>query len=427
MSNEASEARGQEAEFIPSHQPGALEAISRAEIDVQISTAKRYPRNIALVKKSMLDIATLDQETAEACFYTIPRGGKSIQGPSVRLAEIALSCFGNIKAGSRVIETNAEGDHPHVIVQSVCLDLQNNVSVSIEKRRRITKKKSKSAPDEDDINLATNACAAIALRDAIFKVVPLALIKPVYEAAKKVAVGDQKTLAERRGKCIDTFAKLGVSKERILASLDKKDVEEIGLEDLGNLIGLFNSIKDGETKIDEAFPDPKFNTQKAPVPDPNDHPPGLEPKAPGTAAAPSNVVQMPAPAAEGLTEEQLEAKAKQEQGELAKKKAEAATAAAKPAEITPAKTEPPKDPAKPKITIPPWNSAEHKPALREKMKEKSLTEAQLCGYLKSAYMVDGCLTIDDVECSAPSLLALVLAKFETIWPKISEQPGKSAQ
>jgi hypothetical protein len=46
----------------------ALTAISRAEIDMQISTAKKYPRNIQRVKTAMLSIATMDQETAEACF-----------------------------------------------------------------------------------------------------------------------------------------------------------------------------------------------------------------------------------------------------------------------------------------------------------------------------------------------------------------------
>ena len=410
-----------DAEYIPRHNPGALESIARAEIDIQISTAKAYPRNIANVKKSMLEIATLDEETAEACFYTLPRGGKSIQGPSIRLAEIAISCFGNIKSATRVIETVPEGEHPYVIVQAVCIDLQNNVAVSMEKRRRITKKKSKPAPDDDDINLATNACAAIALRDAIFKVVPLALVKPVYEAAKKVAVGDQKTLAERRGKCIDTFAKMGVSKARILSLLNKKDIEEIGLDDLGTLIGLFNAIRDGETKIDEAFPDPKFAPQKAPVPGEqggkaaDDHPPGLEPKPP------ANVVQMPA-AGEGMTEEQLEAKAKQEQEAAAAK----AKTVEKSPENPPAKTEPPKEPAK-KITIPPWDSNRDKPLLREKLKGANLTEAQLCQFLKSAYMIEGCMTIEDVEGTAPSRLAQALVKFDAIAPKIAEQPGKSAQ
>src|ERR1700760_4459967 len=107
-------------------EPTALEASARAEIDMQISTAKRYPRMLSKVKSDMLSFATLDEETAAACFYSLPRGDKNIQGPSVRLAEIAVSCYGNLRAGSRAVQTVTTGDSPHVIVQAVCHDLERN-------------------------------------------------------------------------------------------------------------------------------------------------------------------------------------------------------------------------------------------------------------------------------------------------------------
>lgn len=228
---------------------------ARAEIDVQITTAKRYPRTISMVKKKMLEFATLDQETAASCFYKLPRGGKVIEGPSIRLAEIATSCFQNLRVETKVVDTDTTSANPHVTIRAMCFDLENNVAVAVEKRRRIVGKKSKGGvPDEDDINLATNAGSAIALRDAVFKVVPLALVKPVFEQAKRTATGDVKTLSERRGKCVETFSKIGIDQARLLAKLDKKSVEDIGLEDLELLIGLFTAIKDGQANIDEEFP-----------------------------------------------------------------------------------------------------------------------------------------------------------------------------
>ncbi len=233
----------------------AIEAISRAEINQSIATARQYARILPQVKQKMMNFACLDEETAASCFYTLPRGGKNIQGPSVRLAEIAVTCYGNLRAGTRIIETVTTGDSPHVTIQAVAMDLESNVSITIEKRRRIIGKKSAGgAISEDDINLAANAGSAIAFRDAVFKIVPLALVKPVYEQAIKTAVGDAKSLNDRRAKCIDAFAKMGVAKDRIIAKLEKKSVEEIGLEDLETLIGLFTALKDGEVKIDEAFP-----------------------------------------------------------------------------------------------------------------------------------------------------------------------------
>lgn len=241
-------------EVLPKEEPSVLESIERASVDMQISTAKKYPRTLSKVKADMLSFATLDEETAQSCFYTLPRGGKTIQGPSVRLAEIAVSCYQNLRAGARVISTVTHGENPHVIVQAVAHDLQNNVAITIEKRRRITKKKTKDAIDEDDINLSCNACASIAFRDAVFKVVPQALIKPVYEQAKKVAVGDIKSLADKRGKVMDRLKQMGVVEERILARVEARKVDDIDLEKLEILIGLGTALKDGETTLEEAFP-----------------------------------------------------------------------------------------------------------------------------------------------------------------------------
>lgn len=242
----------------------AIESIERAQIDMQITTARKYPRLLSKVKKDMISFATLDQETAESCFYTLPRGAKKIMGPSVRLAEIALSCFQNLRAGTRIVDTVVNPDRlgGHVTIQAVCHDLENNVAVSIEKRRRIVGKiiyeggqRAGTKPvDEDDINLAANAGSAIAFRDAVFKIVPGALIKPVYEQAKMVAIGDASTLADRRNTAVEKFAKMGVSKDRVLLAVEKKSLEDVNLADLETLFGLFTAIKDGATTIDDAFP-----------------------------------------------------------------------------------------------------------------------------------------------------------------------------
>jgi hypothetical protein len=258
-----------ESTFELVHQSSAVQQIAKAEIDSQISTAKQYPRDIAKVKRDMLAFATLDQETAESCFYTLPRGGKNIQGPSVRLAEIAVSCYGNLRAAVRILETVTTGNNPHVVLQAVCHDLEKNVAVNIEKRRRITKKKMKDTIDEDDINLAANAGSAIAFRDAVFKIVPGALIKPVYEQVIKVAIGDAKSLNDRRARAVETIAKMGVSKERIFAAVGRTSIETIDLTDLETLFGLHTAVKEGQTSLDDAFPEkqeaPKFVAAKEPV------------------------------------------------------------------------------------------------------------------------------------------------------------------
>jgi len=245
-------------DVLPQESHSAIQALEAASIDIQVSTAKRYPRELSKVKSAMLTMATLDEETAASCFFTLPRGGKTIQGESVRLAEIALSCYGNIRAGARPIQTITIGDNPHVIIQGVCHDIEKNTYIAIEKRGRIFTKKAKDGArrpiDEDDINLAVNRCAAIAFRDAVFKIIPKALIRPVFLAAKAVAIGDVKSLAVKREKVIDRLKQMGVPLDRILAAVEAHTIEDVTLEKLETLIGLGTALKDGETTIEEAFP-----------------------------------------------------------------------------------------------------------------------------------------------------------------------------
>jgi len=230
----------------------ALGQIERAQIDMQIATARRYPRQLSLVKSHMLSFATLDEETAAGCFYTLPgrKGGdgKPLQGASVRLAEIALSCYQHIRAGSRIIED----DGKFITAQGVVHDLENNVVISIEVKRRVTTKEGKRYSD-DMIATTGNAACSIALRNAAFRVIPMALVKPVYEAAKRLAIGDGKSLVQRRAASVDHFAKLGISKEKVCETLGVRSIEDIQLDHLEILIGYATAIKDGDATVDDIF------------------------------------------------------------------------------------------------------------------------------------------------------------------------------
>ena len=239
-----------------------IEAIERANIDIQIATAKKYPRSLARVKNDILSTATLDEETAESCFYVLPargsEGGKPIQGASVRLAEIAVSCFGNIKAGARIISN----DGNFVTAQGICHDVEKNVSVSVEVRRSIKGKNGKTYSD-NMIQVTSQAACAIAYRNAVFKVVPLALVKPALDKAMQLAKGDIKSLSERRGIMVDKFAKLGITKEKLAERVGKQSIDEITLDDLQTLTGCYNALKDGEAAVDDIFPPTKKEAPKA--------------------------------------------------------------------------------------------------------------------------------------------------------------------
>jgi len=241
----------------------AIDTVTRAEIDMQIATAHRFPRSIATVKREIVDMATLDQETAELCFYSLKRSGKVIQGPSIRLAEIALSAYGNVRAGTRVLGETEDGRFVRVL--GVCHDLQKNVAVAQEVTRRITTKDGKRFGD-DMIGTTLAAASSIALRNSAFRVIPLALVKPAFEKAKLVAAGDVKALSQKRQEVLDRLCKAypTLSVEKLLAWCEVATVEEITGEMVTLLIGLGTGLKDGTTTLEAEFPD---GPTKAPAPD----------------------------------------------------------------------------------------------------------------------------------------------------------------
>jgi hypothetical protein len=232
----------------------ALAVQSREEFDVAVVTAHRFPRSLQKFRTTALSMATIDAEVAASCFYRLSRkgqdGAKAIEGPSVRFAEIVANAYGNMKFGARIIEVGEK----EVVAQGIAHDLENNVSTSTEVRRRITTKTGARFGD-DMIAVTCNAACSLALRNAIFKAVPFALAKPIYEQAKRVAVGDAKTLSQRRTSALAAFAAMGISAARVFARLEVAGADEITLAHVEELIGLHTSIKDGEAEADTEFPE----------------------------------------------------------------------------------------------------------------------------------------------------------------------------
>jgi len=225
-----------------------IESQTRGEMATLIDLAQRYPRRAGQAKVDAIDLATMDEDTAMGCFYNIPRGGKEIEGPSARLAEIVAGTWGNCKCGARIIDTTPT----HVVAQGVFVDLQKNLSYSVEVKRKITDKQGRRF-SEDMITVTSNAACSIALRNAVFKGVPQGVWKPAWDAAKKAAIGDAKTLVSRRTGALNHFAKMGKQEDAVLALLGVERVDEVTGEMVLKLLGWATAIRDGDTTVDEVF------------------------------------------------------------------------------------------------------------------------------------------------------------------------------
>lgn len=226
-----------------------VEQLTKAEIDVQIATAKKYPRSLEKFAKDAMTMATSNVGVAASCFYSVPRDGKSITGPSIRLAEIIASCWGNIRVDCRIVDVGEEA----VVARASVHDLERNVLTALEVRRRITTKNGKRY-SEDMIGVTAMAALSIARRNAIFSVIPMGFAEPILAAARSTAVGDQKTIADRRAAMLAAWLKMGVENSLVFANLGIRGEADISLEHIERMIGLFNAVREGSLKIEEAFP-----------------------------------------------------------------------------------------------------------------------------------------------------------------------------
>ena len=223
----------------------------KAAIDVQVSTARAYPRNVRKCVDNAIAIVTMDSETAATCNYAVPRGGKSITGPSVHLAKILANQWGNIRCEARVVEV----DNKRVTSEGICWDLENNVAIKATVKRSILTRSGRMS--EDMITVTGNAANSIALRNAILSVIPKAVVDKVYKAAIQTITGDVSTenkLVAKRAKVIKALVDAyTVTEEEILNAVGKSSTTHLGADELAVLIGIGQAIKDGDTTVDEAF------------------------------------------------------------------------------------------------------------------------------------------------------------------------------
>lgn len=227
-----------------------VDAVERANVDSQVATAKRYPRDIRRSIDNSVVMATMNQETAQSCIYALPRGGKPITGPSVHLAKIIVSNWGNMRTEAKVVQITDK----QVISRGTCWDLETNVASAFEVRRSIIGKNGQRFSD-DMITVTGNAANSIAYRNAVFAVIPKAITDRVYYAAQKFITGDlsdsDKLLKVRTGVLNNFKNNYGITEEEVVKMCGKQTVNQIGADEISMLMGTIQALKDGDTTVDE--------------------------------------------------------------------------------------------------------------------------------------------------------------------------------
>src|SRR5271167_464491 len=69
--------------------------VAESEHEAKMIAARRMPRDVRRCCAAMHVMASLNEMSAARMSYTLPRGGKSIVGPTVRFAEVVAQAWGN--------------------------------------------------------------------------------------------------------------------------------------------------------------------------------------------------------------------------------------------------------------------------------------------------------------------------------------------
>lgn len=220
-------------------------------IDAQVATAKKYPRVLKEVLDEALTMATLDQHTAETMFYTLKRRDKDgrdvfIRGPSIRLAEIFSSAWGNLRIEARI----SREEQKFIYAEATAVDLQKNTGARIEVPRRIVTASGRRY-GVDMIGVTSAAAVSIAYRNALFRVVPRVYVEKVQRAAENVMFGGSKSLAEVFDAALGFFASEGVTEAQVYAVLGVAGREDLRRQHALDLVGFANAIRDKQMLVTE--------------------------------------------------------------------------------------------------------------------------------------------------------------------------------
>lgn len=244
--------------------PGAnaLAAVTSNEKVVEalasIFIAKQFPRDLAMVTANMA-AATRRISLAQKAVYTYPRGGTSVEGPSVHLADALLGAWGNAESGWTELSRHKDPKKGCMVSECVAyaFDKETNSKHSIAftvPHWRDTKKGGYPLTDERDIYELCANMAARRRRAAILRVLPAWLVEEALENCNNtLRNADGNTpLPDLLRRMEAKFSALGVTKAMLEAKLGH-NLEATTRNELVTLGKHYNAIEGGHARVDELF------------------------------------------------------------------------------------------------------------------------------------------------------------------------------
>lgn len=246
----------------------AAAAQARSQVEARFALAFARPRDFDDVRVRLLKEC---QRTrfAETARYAKPVGGRKIEGPSIRFAEAAVRCMGNIDVQTPAIYEDEEKR----IVRVTVTDLESNATFSsdvtiqktVERRNpkgyEVLGERTNSSGDrvfivkatDDDLLNKHNALVSKAIRNNALRILPGDLLDEAMDTClATLRRQDAQDPDAARKKVVDAFAAVGVKPSDLKQYLGH-DVAGCSPAELQDLRTVYAAIKDGETSWQETL------------------------------------------------------------------------------------------------------------------------------------------------------------------------------
>lgn len=222
------------------------------EVKGAIFLAKQFPRNIFQAEQRILD-SCKRTSLAEVAMYQYPRGGTKVSGPSIRLAEVLAQNWGNLSFGVKELEQR-EGES---VAMAYAWDLETNVrqeKVFTVKHSRQAKGALQKLTDPRDIYELVASSGARRVRACVLGIIPGDIVdKAVAECEQTLKGNNKGPLKDRISKALKTFKEQHRVTQEMVEAKFGYNAESFTEYDYLELIKIFNSIKDGMSKVDDWF------------------------------------------------------------------------------------------------------------------------------------------------------------------------------
>jgi hypothetical protein len=234
------------------------------EVQSMMIVAKRFPRDPVEAMDRILQ-SCARPGLAEHALYEYSRGGSSIDGPSIRLAEAITQGWGNMQSGWREIGRGTEDGVSYSDVEAFCLDLETNTRKAITFRVphvRNTRKGSYLLTDSRDIYELTANMAARRVRNCILAVVPGDVVDAAKHQCQVTLTASADTSQEGIKKMVEAFSQFGITKSQIEKRIQRR-LDTVSPAQMVQLKKIYASLRDGMSAPGDWFESASESEQAA--------------------------------------------------------------------------------------------------------------------------------------------------------------------